>query len=958
LRVRIQLPVYGLNLSKKESDSKTQSGKKSKAKFSRKAKVKKRKTSKIIRKKGSPGAYKGKKKNSDRTRVTKAGTGFNPGKFVVKKPFLKKPKNFARKRKIETELIPDMNRFGSFDDIVKMSEGDLTIPDVDQAKRSLKFTDSIPVSLRFFVDANLIRDNKITSADITLEKPRTTRGTTRNRNIVTSPSVDRSFYERQADNSEKSIIGRRYVGFENIYDLKEDIEYKVYLSKQQLKAVQTLPELHFGNIKSSRVKIPSIVKSSPLLQTKGYSSQFKDWRKGKGRDPGDQINKSPAISPAQGVLGDPRSLLKTVGASFGIQVGNVLSRSGLPTGAFIGTNKMSPAAASLSVVTSPEVQRNFLKIKSKLIPIVVNFYIKNPKYINNIVARISLKSKNSLGEQVVAIGSRAYSIDRRMRACLLPITPPDIKAQPLGSGNVKIDIVQKDYLGTHATIYAKFLDADGETVVGWTKQKTVECREATTTFMNFSSFRHTFVCLRAVGVNGMGKTSSYTSAQCKNARPIIRAGLEENYASFRKMPTVYARQEKYGARVYLENLESSGKVTVYREDLSTGKTHKAYSATLSGKGSTFFSDRSVKVGSVYRYYAVYDISEPIPNFKTSYKDCVYKHRLLDETAQSLNLSIRGSQTSNGTSSSLRDDSVSISLGLNPSTEGLKSVLEVLRNEEVDNLNSEDQKSAINSLEDFYAIRATRIDSLTGERVLFDFVPLNVSDNRVLVSDSPGTRQKSDNRNALPPIPGRKYIYKIKLYRTSVEDLMGKESEASIQIERPIGNLSKITGVERRFFKDESSSRGIMRSEGFVKNDRNYSKRSLSYSRNCTGVELTTTVKIPVSKNKIVNVDIDSVSNQFDILTWEYTGRVVDLDHFVILEKSQDRCVPVGAKHIDDDSHRFSFNLVNSDPTYDRHYIIRAYDDEGEVIAEEASDDKELEYPFNIEVLKNMFGRIR
>ena len=72
------------------------------------------------------------------------------------------------------------------------------------------------------------------------------------------------------------------------------------------------------------------------------------------------------------------------------------------------------------------------------------------------------------------------------------------------------------------------------------------------------------------------------------------------------------------------------------------------------------------------------------------------------------------------------------------------------------------------------------------------------------------------------------------------------------------------------------------------------------------------------------------------LTWDYGGDPDSVDHFVILEKSFGKIVPVGAKIAFTTVGKHAFHISEHEPEYDKTYIVKAYNNEGEEIASDES----------------------
>ena len=942
MRVKFRLPANGFNLSTREKSNSEDTVKNSEGSpQSRKPRrqVRKKKKNPKSRKgqKGSPGSKGFRRKASAlKGRVHSPGKKGGKGNFisrhVLKKPFKKKPKKVARRRTVEVIDLSNSDAFGPFNDIVELDSSSLDIIDIDQAKRSMKSINEIPVTLRFFVDASKLRQMRITSATITLErgiqKPRVSNDT----GNFLSPSLVRRLYQKAEQASRDSVISTRYINFENVYDLKEEIKYKVTTSRAQIKRILGFPEADMGGVVRKAAFEPNVIKASQSTVVKSYSRQITDWRQGKGKDPGHFLNMLPSVGMGDDKFAGSTSVIEKLGTNFGLKTGNYGSSTSRPTSDFVFSNKISDAAQSLTRITQSEVVKDFFELKSKMIPVVVNFYIDNPKYLDGIKARIQLNTNNSFGEQIAAIGAKNFEISRKIKMCLLPLNPPSITAKPVGSGFVRVELVQNDYAASHVTVFIKSLDSLGGTVVGWRRYATVKCTSTAGMVIDASRTKHHLLCIRAVASNTVGHSSKYSAAQVRNFRPTIASKDDTEVTPFGRAPIIIAIRGKDGAKLFLENCQFAKNIKVFREDMSTGAIHQAYAAGVSQSETFRFSDNSVKVGKIYRYFVSYSLGTTLAGYKISDKDAIYKHCAVDPVSAGINLTGRGVQTSTGGKTSIGDDSVSISLGVKPTQKGFDAVIDLLKSLGVEGLVEGEAKKSLRKLENIYALRTTRINLVTGERNMFQFQPFSLKENRILVSDSYEPRRKSDDSAMLPPIPGFKYAYVTRLYFANIEDLLGGENASEQQIARPSGSRTTLKGVSRRFISSTSSRRGIMPSEDFVQNDLNYGNTNASYIRNYTGVEIINFASIPKSHNFVRNVTIEKVSSEFSILSWEFGGDTRELDHFVIEEVAPGRKSPIGAKHPHNENDIFNFVIINSDLTYDRSYTINAYDDDGNVIA--------------------------
>jgi len=172
-------------------------------------------------------------------------------------PVKKSKKVFARSRKIKATKVSSRSQdFGPFSDIVVMSNEGLDITNVNQAKRMLSETGLVPVTLKFFIDTAEIKNRKITSAEVSFEKPSDETELPIYTGAVIRPAeLNLEFHQAGARRKQK-IFQTHYVNFESVYDLNEDIEYSISMSPNRLKIFENIPSFAGGNFVNKIMKEP------------------------------------------------------------------------------------------------------------------------------------------------------------------------------------------------------------------------------------------------------------------------------------------------------------------------------------------------------------------------------------------------------------------------------------------------------------------------------------------------------------------------------------------------------------------------------------------------------------------------------------------------------------------------------------------------------------------------------
>ena len=227
-----------------------------------------------------------------------------------------------------------------------------------------------------------------------------------------------------------------------------------------------------------------------------------------------------------------------------------------PTGSGLLDNKMSTAARSLTKRITNIRTKNQVGFKSRLMPVVVTAAIPNLKYNSTLQIRVRLKSSNSLGEQVIAAGSKMYTVEDKYRACLLPIEPPKMKALAAGSGLVELTTEQQDPAGSHITIFGKFFNKNGASVGPWENLKTFKCKKSNITTLDFSHREYETAAIRAVATNGIGYGSKYSAATVKNWRPINISSNDTIVGAEREMPAVIVVNAGRYAKILVKNAQN------------------------------------------------------------------------------------------------------------------------------------------------------------------------------------------------------------------------------------------------------------------------------------------------------------------------------------------------------------------------------------------------------------------
>lgn len=844
---------------------------------------------------------------------------------------------FTRSRKIETTVLSNKSQvFGSFEDMVTMSNEGLDIVNVNQAKKMLKDTGLVPVTLKFFVDTSEIKDKKITSAEVSFEKPSANESLPTYTGAIIAPAHMNLEFNQAGARRKQKILQTMYVNFENIYDINEEIEYSVSMSQNRLKLTEKIPAFASSNFINKVVKEPVQIPLPTSKIVESYSGYYRNWSLGGGLDPGAEINALPGTftTPSQqNAAGFAQHL---VGTKTFLNAGSGGTAPVGPTGTGLLNNRIGGLASSLVRRTTDIRTKTVVGFTSRLMPVVVTANIPRLKYNTNIQVRIKLRSDNSLTDQIVAAGSKIYKIDDKYRVCLLPIEAPSMKATAQGSGLVEITTQQNDPAGSHVTIFSKFFNKNGSSSGGWLKFKTFRCSKTAMTILDFSNYDYDFVALRAVSTNGLGYGSKYSAASVPNWRPITISENDTIIGSPEKMPIVCAVNSGISARLILENLEQCTQVTVIREDLSTGLVNRVASSIISGKNKLTKYDKSVRIGATYRYFIVYKTAESGETQLVSYKDDVYTHFERSPESNALSLKSMGYETSVGTDLTLSDDIVTIGMRVNIKKSGLKRTIQMINSSGIGNVAEGDIAKVLKNFDKFFASRTTRINIKTGKREILSMQPIDVERSRFQVVDSPISRSLAVDSAITGPRPGDKYIYITRIYYTDFSTMLGRDSGSESPAQNPGLSQSVIKSPSRRFFVTSNTLRSIMPSEDFVRNDENYNDINDGYERNFTGIEIVTTVSIPEENNFIKNVAIEKITDQVMTLTWDYGGDQDSVDHFVILEKSFGKIVPVGAKIAFTTVGKHAFHISEHEPEYDKTYIVKAYNNEGEEIASDES----------------------
>jgi len=851
-----------------------------------------------------------------------------------KKVVRKTEKSFVRSRKILTKKIAGENQdFGPFKEIVSMSNEGLDIESISEAKAMLKDTGMVPVTFKFFVDTLEIRNHKITSAEISFEKPASPLAPSSYTGTIISPLSLNLKFQQAGMRRKQKILNTMYVNFENVYDLTEEIEYKISVSPTRLTLMENIEEFAGANIVRRTLIEPVQIPIPAGNIIPPINTQYRNFSLGRSPDPGGEINRLPGTlpQPASG----PSSAL--AGTSTFLRVTNILggSSSGM-TGTGLINNRMSVQSAALTLKSADIRTRNIVGFRSHLIPVIVTAAIPRFKYNSSMQVRIRLKSSNSLTDQVVAAGSKLYTVDDKYRACLLPMEPPEIKVTALGSGFVEIQAKQQDPAGSHATVFGKFFDKNGTSYGPWQKLKTFKCTNSATTILDFSNKEYDTAAIRVVSMNGIGYSSKYSASSIKNWRPATISDNDTIVGNIREMPTLITTTGNSAAILHVKNAEHCQQITIIREDLSTGNTNRVASSLLTNKRSIKKYDRSVKIGSTYRYYLMYKTAKSGETNLISHKDAMYTHRERSPEVYAIGIKSTGFSSSAGAKLDLSDDSIIIGMSVSIKKQGVNSILRTFRRAGIENLESNDVSGIMDNFDKFFATRTTRVNLLTGKREILSMQEIELDRRRFSIVDGPSTRENSVDLGMEGPTPGGKYTYITRLYYGDIKSMIGSDDQSVIPAQNPGLEQSVIRSPSRRFYITADTLRSVLPSENFVVNNDNFKSSDDAYERNFTGVEILTNVEIPSVNNFVKNVSVKKVTNEVMTITWDYGGDDTVVDHFVVLEKSHGKTVPVGAKIAFTTTGKHTFHLAGHEPEYDKTYIVKAYNEDGEVVAESAS----------------------
>jgi hypothetical protein len=691
---------------------------------------------------------------------------------------------------------------------------------------------------------------------------------------------------------------------------------------------------------AARSTVDRIVSSTSI--TTSYSNQVSKWSEGLGQDPAALVNSMPALN-SEDLIGVSNSalMIQTNGTDKVLSTGIADLPISSVTGEHVNALKMSePASALIEGADSGLTINKVVSYESDYIPINVSLNVQNPSIINNVRVRIQLKSRNALADQVVASGSKIFNLERKFNACLLPINAPDIKVLSLGSQQIQIQANQNDVAGTHVAIFAKFFDKNGNSKSrGWKKFTTFRCADSATFIHEFKEQAYDTIAIRAISLNRMGYGSRFTSASVKNVRSNIMSKSDSIIGIVDEMPVVITVNSSIGAIVLVRNLNFCKYIRIVRENLSTGELNIAHSRVLfSERDVITFTDKSVKPLTVYRYFVQYCTDKKNRTLFTSYKDALYKRLIITRFAQQISLKPRTFTTSVGSNLSTIDDNVKIMMSIKFTKKGLKSIQEALRDAGAEHLVESDVASILSNVEKILAIKVARTDVVTGERIEFDFKRIGSSIENIVFTDDENTRRST---GAMPPSPGKKYSYKIRLYRVSIADMLGSDSGTRHELQNPGTTSSILMNPSKRFFINSDSLNAILPSDLYVNNLETNEEANVAYERNYIGIEKEMIVSIPSMNNFIQNIKIDRITNQISTLSWDYGGDPNKVDHFVILESGDGRIIPIGTRMSVLSQNKYQFHIRNTGNQIDRTYIVRAYDDSGQMFA---SDESELFIP--------------
>jgi len=918
MRVKFLLPLTGLTLGKKEEESKEDDRSRKGSTQSKKPKSRKKsKYQKGNRKKSGSKSKKGSSKNL---------------KFKSK-PSRKNRKSLKRSRKIKIIDPVGNSNFGPYEDIVVFPRKPVSLSNMGLAKSTMQIANKMPFELRFFVDADEIRDHKIVSAVITVEKPATMLRPPRNSGLFVSPATIGRFFERASARDEARVLSKEVITFEDLHENKEKIQFQFPISKGGLDLLKRDPK--FATLNPEVIQREEDVETplSSIKKIRNYRDLCIQNARGMGPDPGAEINRSNGEVTYDNANLDAGIIKESLGTERFIHTGlQKYARPSGPTGQDVHANKMSESSASLAARYRQVKDSHLIKFQSNLVPVVVSFEVQNPGYNTNVRVKISLKARTSLGDQVIASGSKTFRISDMTMSALEPSEPPNIKTTSLGSGQVQVSLEQKDKSCEFIALYAKFRNEAGETVTSWSKVQTVRCKNKEEVILDFSNKSYYIVSIRALPCNKYGEGKKYAESSAYNL--MGRGPMKTRSPQIeRLMPTAIAVRLEDGCGISLRNTSSCSNVCLMREDLTTGDIIKIYSATSQNNEEHYTKDRSVKLGSVYRYFIVYTTGQFEEHI--SYKDTIYKHSELSQLIRFLSFRSEGFDTSVGQSPSLRDDTVSIKMTAKSSQKKAKEIVENLESVGVKDLVSDDLKTILSSLEEFIYLQTTRIDTESGHRCLYNFQKLSLDvDGNFIIDDNRETRRRA--AEIIPgPVPGREYIYLTRVYTVGLSGMLGKDTTSKITPQNPSVSLQVIRDISKRFFPDSTSQRGILRSEQEILGDDDGNLRE-SLARGFTGLEFTNSIKIPEDNNQIKNVIISRRTDQVHQVYWEFFGNIRDVDHFVVFEESLNKCVPVAGVMPASNAGLFNIQVNSHNPTYDKSYKIIAYGDSGMEIAKSKS----------------------
>lgn len=291
-----------------------------------------------------------------------------------------------------------------------------------------------------------------------------------------------------------------------------------------------------------------------------------------------------------------------------------------------------------------------------------------------------------------------------------------------------------------------------------------------------------------------------------------------------------------------------------------------YSTVVSGEKTTLeFLDYDAVPGRHYRYFAAYKIGQGIAA-SLQQESISDEDETIVRRQVTSDLPFKASLTAPVT---LQDQTNSISVSFEMSVQEVDETFNVLvealtlagvSSQFLQDLQNDRQKAR-----QVAVFLVERVDRVTGKRATFGVYPPGS------FADSPEERTK---RGVPAPIPGRKYEYVCKLCIRPPESFLLTAFTGFVARSSSAGNVTQVLAAK---FQSAFSSFGIIPSQKDVRNG--YSIKE-NFVLGQTGLELSNTVKMPLSGPQIKNLEVKS-RKFYDLLSWSVIGDTSQVSYFLV-----------------------------------------------------------------------------